>query len=207
MDEFYTGEAFQDVEVILEQDRLQIDDILGRPAKEHKDDDESAKSYKMIPEQKEFLDDGPGIKRVIVIAAGETEETQKVIDWSLDNVIKKESDLIILAHVRKLQNATGVVGLTDFVAADASVDKGYRKDSHKLLRTFGQRVKQRGYHVKAISITGEPGPELVNKVEEMNANHLILGTRDLSSFTKMFVGSISDYCVKNAKCPVTVVRV
>ncbi|OMH83750.1 Universal stress protein A-like protein [Zancudomyces culisetae] len=144
--------------------------------------------------------------RIVLIAVGESEETQKVLDWSLQNIVRKDSDLVVLAHVRKSRAVVGMAGFGAVVTSDEGIEDSFRRDSHSLLKSYGNRIKDDGYNVKAVSIVGEPGPELCGKVEEIGADLLVLGTRDLSGLKRVFLGSVSEYCCRHAACPVTIVR-
>ncbi len=56
----------------------------------------------------------------------------------------------------------------------------------------------------AEAIEGHPAPELVKASE--SAELLVVGNRGRGAFAGMLLGSISDYCVRYASCPVVVVR-
>ncbi|ORX80442.1 adenine nucleotide alpha hydrolases-like protein, partial [Anaeromyces robustus] len=62
------------------------------------------------------------------------------------------------------------------------------------------------FSCKAVSMKGEPKIEIVRKANEIGADLLIMGSRGMGSFKKMFVGSVSEYCVNNADCPVLIVK-
>ena len=49
-----------------------------------------------------------------------------------------------------------------------------------------------------------PGPALV--AASAAARMLVVGTRGLGGFRGMVLGSVSDHCAHNARCPVVVVR-
>jgi nucleotide-binding universal stress UspA family protein len=58
--------------------------------------------------------------------------------------------------------------------------------------------------VTAHAIEGHPAPELVKASQ--TAELLVVGHRGRGAFAGMLLGSISDYCVRYASCPVVVVR-
>jgi nucleotide-binding universal stress UspA family protein len=53
-------------------------------------------------------------------------------------------------------------------------------------------------------IEGPPGPALLSQAE--NAALLVVGARGRAAFPGMLLGSVAEYCVRNGKCPVVVVR-
>ncbi|GMP58894.1 hypothetical protein CsSME_00022396 [Camellia sinensis var. sinensis] len=57
-----------------------------------------------------------------------------------------------------------------------------------------------------IAEVGDPKVAICNAVEKYNINLLILGDHELGLIQRVLVGSVSSYCVQNAKCPVLVVK-
>jgi len=55
-------------------------------------------------------------------------------------------------------------------------------------------------------IEGEPGPALCRLAAEVGASAVILGSRGRGGLKRAFLGSVSDYVVRNAPCPVVVSR-
>lgn len=53
---------------------------------------------------------------------------------------------------------------------------------------------------------GHPTKALLRTVSEENANLLVVGNRGHGGFTEALLGSIGQYCISYATCPVVVVR-
>jgi nucleotide-binding universal stress UspA family protein len=53
---------------------------------------------------------------------------------------------------------------------------------------------------------GEPKLEIVRKVTELNADVLLIGSRQLGSVKRALLGSVSDYCVHNSPCTVITIK-
>lgn len=60
------------------------------------------------------------------------------------------------------------------------------------------------YDVKILH--GEPGPTIVEYVNEHDFDLIILGSRGLNSLQEMVLGSVSHKVVKRAKAPVMIVK-
>jgi nucleotide-binding universal stress UspA family protein len=58
--------------------------------------------------------------------------------------------------------------------------------------------------VRGETADGEPGPVLVDAAK--GADLLVVGARGESGLQRLFLGSVSSYCAKNASCSVMVVR-
>jgi nucleotide-binding universal stress UspA family protein len=55
-------------------------------------------------------------------------------------------------------------------------------------------------------IEGDPGPALCRLAADIGASALIIGSRGRGGLKRAFLGSVSDYVVRNAPCPVIVSR-
>ena len=56
-------------------------------------------------------------------------------------------------------------------------------------------------------IEGDPGSALCRLAEEVGSSALIIGSRGRGGLRRALLGSVSDYVVRNAPCPVVVSRV
>ncbi|OMH83326.1 Universal stress protein A-like protein [Zancudomyces culisetae] len=151
-------------------------------------------------------DDSQHTSRIVAIAVVACQSSNEVLEWSLKNFIRKETDLVVLIHVRKESVTSGVKGLAAAYIADGSVDDVHRKDSHSLLKSYGNRLEKEGYHVKAVSVAGDPGYKLCEQLVKIGADELIIGASGMSKLKRAIFGSVTQYCVEHAKCGVLVVK-
>ena len=61
-----------------------------------------------------------------------------------------------------------------------------------------------GVTIRPTIIEGHPAPVLVKESE--GAELLVVGSRGHGEFAGMLLGSVSEHCVTNARCPVLVIR-
>ncbi len=66
------------------------------------------------------------------------------------------------------------------------------------------RAAHQSIEIEAEVVEGHPAPVLVN--ESADADLLVVGSRGHGEFVGMLIGSVSEHCVSNARCPVVVVR-
>jgi nucleotide-binding universal stress UspA family protein len=66
------------------------------------------------------------------------------------------------------------------------------------------RVAYAGIVVEGRVVNGHPAPSLVEAAS--GADLLVVGSRGHGQFVGMLLGSVSEYCVSNAECPVLVHR-
>jgi len=53
---------------------------------------------------------------------------------------------------------------------------------------------------------GQPQDVIIEEAKEKNTDLLVVGRRGMGQVKRILLGSVSDYCVKNAPCPVMVVH-
>jgi len=67
---------------------------------------------------------------------------------------------------------------------------------NKLANKFGDALK-----IKLIVLpSGDPKTLICKTIQDEKVDSLIMGSRGLGKMKKMVVGSVSDYCLRNAKC-------
>jgi len=60
--------------------------------------------------------------------------------------------------------------------------------------------------VETIFAEGQAGREIVRVAEEHHASMLILGTHGYTGWNRLTLGSIAEYVVRHAPCPVLTVK-
>ena len=69
-----------------------------------------------------------------------------------------------------------------------------------------RRARARGVAVEFLVWTGDPSASIVAAVDAEGADLLVVGSRGRHRAERMLLGSVSDHLVRNASCPVLVVR-
>ena len=79
-------------------------------------------------------------------------------------------------------------------------------DARSVLEAAGKTLLEShpGLEVHATLAEGHPSPALVKASQ--GAALLVVGSRGHGEFAGMLIGSVSEHCVSNAKCPVLVFR-
>ena len=73
-------------------------------------------------------------------------------------------------------------------------------------RTAGW-LREQGLGAEAAVRDGEPGPAIVEEAKEWGAELIVVGSRGYTGLRRMLAGSVSQYVVDHAPCPVEVVHV
>lgn len=63
-----------------------------------------------------------------------------------------------------------------------------------------------GIEPETITEVGDPRDAICEAVQKYKIQLLVLGSHSRGALTRVFLGSVSNYCVHNAKCPVLVVK-
>ncbi len=68
-------------------------------------------------------------------------------------------------------------------------------------------LREQGLDAQAAVRDGEPGPAIVEEAKEWGADLIVVGSRGHTGLRRMLTGSVSQYVVDHAPCPVEVVHV
>ena len=76
----------------------------------------------------------------------------------------------------------------------------------KTLAEAEQKVKSEAIEVETQVAEGNAVDEIVKKSKEGRFDLIVMGARGLSTLKKILVGSVSEGVIKNAPCPVLIVK-
>lgn len=145
-------------------------------------------------------------ERRIVIAIDASEQAEHAFSWYLTTVHKPENQ-VILVHCPELLDAdrNRMVHLTNAAWEEAvNKDKAKVKD---LEERYNTKILENGISGRIRSEGGsKPGEIIVRLAEEENATMIVMGTRGLGKVRRTIMGSVSDFVVHHAHCPVIVCR-
>eukprot|EP01112_Ceratiomyxa_fruticulosa_P008802 TRINITY_DN2280_c0_g1_i1.p1 TRINITY_DN2280_c0_g1~~TRINITY_DN2280_c0_g1_i1.p1 ORF type:complete len:125 (+),score=18.28 TRINITY_DN2280_c0_g1_i1:184-558(+) len=115
-----------------------------------------------------------------------SEQAKKAFDFAT-RLIQKEDMMYLVTILR-----TGI----------------YKDDAQMMIMKYEQSCMEMGIPYEAIIVEGnlDPRDAIINMVEKYMIDTLVVGTRGMSTIKKMFLGSVSSYCVTNAPCDVLVAK-
>ncbi len=88
-----------------------------------------------------------------------------------------------------------------------NVEKALREHGEELLAEAKKEAAERyGIEIETIVLTGHPADKIIEEAERWGADLIVMGTRGLSGFKRLLLGSVSDAVAKHAPCPVLLVR-
>ncbi|GLT64677.1 hypothetical protein SLA2020_371550 [Shorea laevis] len=131
--------------------------------------------------------------------------------WAAEN-LAENGDRIILIHVQppkadhtRKQLFEALVPLEEFREINFSKQYGLKYDP-EVLDILDTVSRTKGVKVVAKVYWGDPREKLCDSVEDLKLDSIVVGSRGLGSIKRVLLGSVSNYVVTNASCPVTVVK-
>ncbi|GMN38590.1 hypothetical protein TIFTF001_007824 [Ficus carica] len=149
-------------------------------------------------------------KRTVMVAIDENENSHYALNWALD----KLHDTIITSQlylftVQSLADL-GFAYVSSYGAAPHELVVSIQERRQKLALALLEKAKEicanHGVEAEAITEVGDAKEAICEAVEKYNIELLVLGNRSHGAIQRTFLGSVSNYCVHNAKCPVLVVK-
>ncbi|GLU04729.1 hypothetical protein SLE2022_218640 [Rubroshorea leprosula] len=156
-----------------------------------------------------------GLKKKVMVAIDESEESYHALMWVLNNLNEslKSLQLVIFA-AQASPKCNSICGsqlgfariYCPFSATCNSVIEQNKKVSLGLLEKAKGICASKGVYVETVTETGDPKETICNAVQRHKINLLVIGDNDNGILRRVFQGSLGDYCLDHAKCPVLVVK-
>ncbi|WOL17591.1 universal stress protein A-like protein [Canna indica] len=152
---------------------------------------------------------GEKVNRVMV-AIDESDCSHHALKWVLSNLrVSLASSPLVVFTAQPLTDL-------GFLAAAShgsppmeliqTVQRHQQQVSTSLLEKAKEICAQHGVVAETITEVGDPKEVICNATEKLNINLLVVGSHGKGALERAFLGSVSNYCVHNAKCPVLVVK-
>ncbi|XP_008797807.2 universal stress protein A-like protein isoform X1 [Phoenix dactylifera] len=162
-----------------------------------------------------------GRRTKVMVAIDESECSRYALEWALHHLAEPlASSLPLLLFTVQPFNTLGYIpaaaagyGSAHALAAVPpapglikSLQEHQRKIALSLLESAEDLCATKGVVTEKITEVGDPKEAICEAVEKFKINLLIMGSHGRGALQRAFLGSISNYCVNNAKCPVLVVK-
>ncbi|MGE5042290.1 MAG: universal stress protein [Candidatus Levyibacteriota bacterium] len=87
-----------------------------------------------------------------------------------------------------------------------SLVKSLERSAKGQLRKLQEKLVEAGVEVEIEVGHGLPGEEIISAAKVHGADLIIMATRGRSGIRRMMLGSVADYVVRNAPCPVMLIH-
>ncbi|GER44398.1 adenine nucleotide alpha hydrolases-likesuperfamily protein [Striga asiatica] len=154
--------------------------------------------------------DKSGEKKKVMVAIDESECSHYALEWALNNLRESLQNSKLLIFTAQPLADYGYLYASSYGAAPAelvtSVQEIHKRVAEALLAKAKEICSQVGIAADTFTQVGEPKEVICEAVKKHNIQLLVLGSHGRKALQRAFLGSVSNYCVHNAKCPVLVVR-
>ena len=135
----------------------------------------------------------------ILLATDGSPASESASEEAIDLAVQVQARLLVVsvlgASSRPSEASAGAAGPAD--SRDTLTTKA---------QSIVQRAKAAGADATFLVWEGEAGEAIVAAAESENADMIVVGSHGRSGVSRFLIGSVSDYVVRHAHCPVMVVR-
>ncbi|KAL5553149.1 hypothetical protein UlMin_040550 [Ulmus minor] len=149
-------------------------------------------------------------KKKVMVAIDESDCSHYALKWGLENLASTIHNSQLVIFTAQPRADLGFALASSYGATPpelvASIQERYRKVALALLERAKEICANHGVVPETVTEVGDPKDVICEAVEKLNIELLILGSHSRGPIQRAFLGSVSNYCVHNAKCPVLVVK-
>ncbi|KAL5230718.1 hypothetical protein ABZP36_029494 [Zizania latifolia] len=154
--------------------------------------------------------------RRIGVALDYSASSKRALDWAVSNLLRR-GDTIVVVHVlhhggEEAKHAlwdnkseSPLIPLSEFRDPMAMQQYGVHCDA-EVLDMLDTAASQLELTVVAKLYWGDAREKLCDAVEEQKIDTLVMGSRGLGSIQRILLGSVTNYVLSHASCPVAVVK-
>ncbi|KAI4387747.1 hypothetical protein MLD38_000154 [Melastoma candidum] len=131
-------------------------------------------------------------------------------DWTLTKIVRSNTSgfKLLFLHVQ-VPDEDGFDDMDSIYASPDDFKSLQHRDNARgihLLEYFVHRCHEIGVSCEAWIKKGDPKEVICHEVMRVQPDFLVVGSRGLGPFQKVFVGTVSEFCVKHAECPVIAIK-
>ncbi|XP_058083467.1 universal stress protein A-like protein [Magnolia sinica] len=150
-------------------------------------------------------------ERRILVAVDGGDESLYALSWCLKNVVSDNySDTLILLYAKAPRavypalDGTGYLFSSDVIATA----ERYSNDLAESIVEKCRRVFKDSQNVKVeVKVeNGDPRDVICEMSEKLKPDVLVVGSHGYGFVKRALLGSVSNHCAQNAKCPVLIVK-
>jgi nucleotide-binding universal stress UspA family protein len=139
-------------------------------------------------------------KNIFLLAVDGSEASEESLKYAMELLHPENSAIEVVFVVEDIE--VGILG-ESYNAPNLQLQLTERGE--EIVSEMADKVSEAGFEVNTEIPHGDPGIELCNRAEEREAMGIIIGRRGLGAVGEFLLGSVSQYVLHHAPCPVTVV--
>ncbi|KAK9051092.1 hypothetical protein SSX86_027718 [Deinandra increscens subsp. villosa] len=158
------------------------------------------------------------MKKRVMVAIDDSEYSQHALSWALKTLVSTMVDSEVVIYTARAPvdmgylyaSSWGSKSLSLSLSPTAELIKELKESEKKaaldLLNKAKATCTHYGITAEGITEIGDPKVAICNAVEKLDIQLLVVGSHGRGALTRTLLGSVSNYCVNHAKCPVLVVN-
>ncbi|GAB2225796.1 hypothetical protein Droror1_Dr00021563 [Drosera rotundifolia] len=136
--------------------------------------------------------------------------SRRAFQWTLQKIVRDNVTgfRLLLVHVQ-VPDEDGFDDMDSIFASPddfKAMQSREKKRGLHLLEYFVDRCHEIGVACEAWIRKGDPKEVLCREVQRVHPDLLVVGCRGLGPFQRVFLGTVSEFCVKHAECPVITIK-
>jgi len=158
----------------------------------------------------------------IVVAVDESEESMHACEWACKHLsVIETSEVTETTEIQQQQQSYNMILIhVQSTASSISAGPAYilsnqvfefldldaKRDTQRVLNRALHICERYGVKAETHVVFGEAKERICEAAPKLGAHLLVVGSHGNGGIIRAFMGSVSDYCTQNCKCPVVVVN-
>ncbi|MDL1972876.1 MAG: universal stress protein [Deltaproteobacteria bacterium] len=134
----------------------------------------------------------------ILVATDGSSSANEALEQGI-KLVKENQGLLMIVYVVP----THIGGIGFF---RDNFKKVFREEGEKILNQAKGMAEREGIHVRTYIEEGHPFEKIVELAKDTNTELIIMGSHGRTGLKKVLLGSVAERVIKNAPCPVLVVK-
>ncbi|CAI9096173.1 OLC1v1032258C1 [Oldenlandia corymbosa var. corymbosa] len=155
-------------------------------------------------------EEGSNSKKKVMVAIDESECSYYALEWALKNLHESLVNSEVIVFTAQPIADYSYLYASSMGMAPPELIKTFQEQHQKLAEALLAKAKdicnKHGITAQTVTEVGDPKEIICQAVEKFKVEMLVMGTHGRGALQRAFLGSVSNFCVHNAKCPVLVVR-
>ena len=140
------------------------------------------------------------MKKTFLIAVDGSDASEKSIEYAAKLLHPEDYELLVSFVVEDIN-----FGMLGEGIASPNFHMQLTERGEEIVEKLAKKLDKAGFDTITEVANGDPGTELCRLAEEREAAGIIIGRRGLGAVSEFLLGSVSQYVLHHAPCPVTIV--